>query len=182
MGRIGAVWYLHDQVRFTAGYAYIHHAPAAGHQFVAQPEHRPWIQLQWFGRYPRLRTMQWLRLEERYRRNILDDYTLGEGYYAATRLRYNFALFIPLGAKPFQPNTVFGVLNDELHMNLGKVTQYFDQNRAFAGLGYQVNPHMQVHVGYMQLFQPRSGAGQFTLTHAFRIFLFQNLSWYPPKS
>ena len=41
-----------------------------GYTNVSQPEHRIWHQLQLHTKYGKVRTMQWVRLEERFRQNI----------------------------------------------------------------------------------------------------------------
>ena len=66
--RAGLTYYLNNDAKLTAGYAYVTHYPADNHENVSQPEHRPWQQLQWHTRYPKLKLMQWFRLEERWRR------------------------------------------------------------------------------------------------------------------
>ena len=58
-----------------------------GHTKVTQPEHRPWQQIQWHTKYGQNRTMQWFRLEERFRRKIQNDSTLADGY------DFNFSVF-----------------------------------------------------------------------------------------
>ncbi|TAE59751.1 MAG: DUF2490 domain-containing protein [Bacteroidetes bacterium] len=179
--RPGITYYITPQIRATAGYAYIHHFPTQGHLYVAQPEHRSWQQIQWYANYPGLRTMQWLRLEQRFRHNILDDYTLAEGYRYNQRLRYNFALFVPFTKRKFEKGGLFAVLNDEIHMNPDKNTaNFFDQNRAFAGLGIQIAKHAHLQVGYMNVYQQRGAGNAYTSNHILRVFLFQTLDFQSP--
>lgn len=177
--RPGLTYYVTDDVRLTAGYAYVHHFPAAGHADIAQPEHRPWQQVQWFMRWPKVRLMQWVRLEERFRRKIRSDSELAEGYNFNYRIRYNFALFLPLTKKGLAPGGLQFLLNDELHVNFGKKIVYnvFDQNRLFAGLVYQLNPHAQLHAGYMNLYQQLPAGNKFRNQHTIRLFYFHNLDW-----
>jgi hypothetical protein len=39
--RLGLTYYLNDDVKLTAGYAYVTHYPADNHENVSVPEHRP---------------------------------------------------------------------------------------------------------------------------------------------
>ena len=174
--RAGPMYYITDDVRVTAAYAYVHHFPAEGHENVAQPEHRPWQQIQWFMRWPKARLMQWVRLEERFRRKILNDNELADGYNYNPRIRYNFALFLPLTQKGLAPGGLQLLLNDEIMVNFGKkiVYNHFDQNRFFAGLVYQINPHAQLRGGYMNLYQQLPAGNQFKNQHTIRIFYFHN--------
>lgn len=179
--RAGPTWYLTDDVRLTAAYAYVHHFPAEGHAYVAQPEHRPWQQVQWFMRGQKARLMQWIRLEQRFRRKILNDSELAPGYNFNWRIRYNFALFIPITRKRFEPGGLQVLLNDELMINFGENITYniFDQNRLFAGLVFQVNKHAQVHAGYMNLYQQLSSGNSFRNQHTIRVFYFHNFDLRP---
>ncbi len=174
--RPGLTYYITEDVRLTAGYAYVHHFPAEGHANIARPEHRPWQQVQWFMRWPKVRLMQWVRLEERFRHKVLNDSELADGYNFNYRIRYNFALFLPLTKKGLGPGGLQFLLNDELHVNFGKKIVYnvFDQNRLFAGLVYQLNDHAQLHGGYMNLYQQLPAGNKFRNQHTVRIFYFQN--------
>jgi hypothetical protein len=174
--RAGPMFYLTDDIRLTVAYAYIHHAPGDNHRNIAQPEHRPWQQVQWFQRGPKARLMQWVRLEERFRRKILNDDALADGYNFNWRIRYNFALFLPITKKRFEPGGLQVLVNDELFVNFGKniVFNHFDQNRFFVGLVYQINKHAQLHGGYMNLYQQQAAGNQFRNQHTLRVFYFHN--------
>lgn len=174
--RAGPTYYLSEDVRLTAAYAYVHHFPAEGHENIAQPEHRPWQQVQWFMRGQKARLMQWVRLEERFRRKILSDSELADGYNFNWRIRYNFALFIPITKKRFEPGGLQFLINDEVMLNFGKNITYnvFDQNRFFAGLVFQVNKHDQLYAGYMNLYQQLAAGDVFRNQHTIRVFYFHN--------
>jgi hypothetical protein len=173
--RGGISYYLKDNMRLMAGYAYIHHFAADGGG-VAYPEHRPWQQIWWNQKYNGYTTLQWLRFEQRYNR-IVNNGELTQDYRFNYRIRYNFALFIPLTAKELKPKTPFIALQDEIFINFGKEIKYnyFDQNRFFVGLGYQIDTHLNVQLGYMNVFQQRSSGNQFYDTHTLRLFVFQTL-------
>ena len=182
--RGGLTYYITDDVKLTGGYAYVNHFPAEGHRNISQPEHRPWQQIQWHTRYNWIRLMQWARLEERWRRKILNDDELAEGYNFNFRARYNFLFQVALNKKKFQPNTLAAVLNNELHINFGKqvVNNYFDQNRFFAGLTYFVNRHDNIQLGYMNVFQQLAAGNRYRSIHAARVFYFHNLDLRKEKS
>jgi hypothetical protein len=179
IARVGLMYYLNDAAKFTVGYAYINHFPAEGHKDISLPEHRPWQQLQWHTKFERTRMMQWIRLEERFRRKSANDSTLADGHDFNFRVRYNFFYEIPLTKKGTGAGALSAVLNDELHVNFGKqvVYNYFDQNRAFVGLKINTSAHDNLQFGYMNLFQQLRGGNSFRNIHAFRLFYFQNLDW-----
>lgn len=175
--RTGLTYYLSDDAKLTLGYAYISLYPGDNHPGVTQPEHRPWQQLQWHTRYPKLRLMQWFRLEERYRRKLLNANELADGYNFNFRLRYNFLSQFPLSTKKFQPGTFSFILNDEVHINFGKqvVNNYFDQNRFFMGFAYHVNKSDNLQFGYMNVFQQLAAGNSYKSINGARVFYFHNL-------
>jgi hypothetical protein len=175
--RPGITYYLSDAAKLTAGYSYIRHFPQGVHANVARPEHRPWQQLQWHTRYNKLRTMQYLRLEERYLRKIMNDSTLADGNNFNFRLRYNFLLQYPLTAKGTNKGGLSFIANDEIHINFGKEIVYntFDQNRFFLGFAYHLNQHDNFQFGYLNVFQQLAAGNRYRATHAARLFYFHTL-------
>jgi Protein of unknown function (DUF2490) len=174
--RLGLTYYVNDAAKLTAGYAYVSIYPADAHKKVTQPEHRPWQQIQWHTKYGKKRMMQWFRLEERYRRKILNDSSLADGYNFNYRIRYNIWYDVPFSKKGIVPNSLSFVVNDEVHINFGKeiVNNYFDQNRFFVGLKYQVNDQNNLQLGYMNLFQQLPAGNKYRSLHTVRLFYFQN--------
>jgi hypothetical protein len=175
--RAGLTYYIRDDVKLTLGYAYVHHFPEDNRINIPQPEHRPWQQIQWHNAYKKMRLMQWFRLEERYRRKILNVDELAGGYLFNFRTRYNIFMQFALGKKYFQPGTFSFVLNNEVHVNFGKeiVYNYFDQNRFFTGFAYHVNKHDNLQFGYMNVFQQLPAANHYRSVQAARVFYFHNL-------
>ena len=175
--RFGLTYYLNDDTKLTAGYAYVSHYPAEGHENVTIPEHRPWQQIQWHSKYSKLKLMQWFRLEERFRRKVLNDNELAEGYNFNFRFRYNFFFMVLLSKNKFQPKSLSFVVNDEVHINFGKeiVYNYFDQNRFFLGFAYHVNNHDNLQFGYMNIFQQLAAGNKYKSIHVPRVFYFHNL-------
>ena len=175
--RVGVTYYVSDAAKLTIGYAYVSNYPGDNHKNVTQPEHRPWQQVQWQTKYKNARTVQTLRLEEKFRRKILNQSQLASGYNFNYKLRYNFSLQTPLSKGAFEAHTFAFVINDEVHINFGKqiVYNYFDQNRFFIGFGYYTNRSDQVQFGYMNLFQQLPSGNQYKSISAAKVFYFHNL-------
>ena len=172
--RVGLTYYVSNTVKLTAGFAWANYFPQDNHKHVSQPERRPWQQVQWDAHYGRKRMVHWVRLEERYRRKILNDSTLAEGYYFNYRLRYNWRYELPFDKKGIEPGAVSLIINDEINVNAGKqiVYNYFDQNRFYTGLKIQVTPVSNVQFGYLNIFQQLASGNQYKIVNAIR------LSWY----
>ncbi|WP_266368393.1 DUF2490 domain-containing protein [Tellurirhabdus rosea] len=175
--RPGVTYFLSDQVRLTAGYAYVRHYPATSDGDV-RPEHRPWQQLAWSGRLGRFYLNQWIRAEQRYNRRTSNG-QLQDGYTFNHRFRYMFFLQIPLTKPQMQPGVPNFVFQNELHLNAGKqiTYNYFDQNRFFVGFSYPFSKSLTLQAGYMNLFQQLPAGNRFANNHVARLFLFQTLDF-----
>jgi len=173
--RAGYTYYLSDQVRLTAGYAYVTQYGLKEGEPDA-PEHRPWQQIQWIEKKKGFNMMQWFRAEQRFRSKIENNSPSGD-YNFNWRFRYNISFTIPLKGHEVKAKTPFLFLNDELHINAGKniVYNYFDQNRLFAGFGYQFTSHLNAHLGYMYVFQQLPAGNAYANIHAIRLFVFHNI-------
>jgi len=177
--RGGLTYYLNDLTKITAGYAYVSHYPADQHANITRPEHRPWQQLQWHTNYSRIRVMQYLRLEERFRQKVKNEDELDNGYNFNYRVRYNLLLTAALGKKAFAPNTLSFVLNDELHVNFGEeiIYNYFDQNRFFVGFSYHTTGSDNLQFGYLNVFQQLPSGNQYRQIQGIRMSYIQNLDF-----
>ena len=179
--RPGLVFHLPHHINLTAGYAYVLHYPGPG-LTTTRPEHRPWQQISWTYRTRRFQMLQWLRLEERFNRRVANDELLDE-YAFNYRFRAQVALSLPLNKDYIEPGTAFFSLINELHVNAGKqiVYNYFDQNRLFAGLGYQFTKEFSAQLGYMNQYVQTAAGNRFNSNHTARLFLFYNLDARRPK-
>jgi hypothetical protein len=177
--RPGLTYYVNDDTRLTAGYAFINNYPVAGGNRIAQPEHRGWQQVQWFTRTRRLRAMQWLRLEERFVRKVATPDSLSEDYNYTWRGRYHAQLSFPLSLRPGLLSRLSLVVSDELLINFGKNVSYnyFDQNRFFVGGSFQINKQNSIQAGYMNLFQQLAAGNTYRRMDVLRVFYFQNLDF-----
>ncbi len=179
--RVGPTYYVNDDVRLTAAYSFVNTFPDETHKNISQPEHRPFQQIQWYTRYGKTRLMQWVRLEERFRRKIKNDDEWADGYNFNWRARYNFAFFVPLSKKGLAPHTLQFLVNNELMVNFGKniVYNYFDQNRLFGGFVYQFTKESNIQFGYMNIFQQQAAGNRYKSIHTIRLFYFHNLDFRP---
>lgn len=170
-------YYLSDQTRLSAGYAYVTQY-AQDEDTPDIPEHRLWQQVQWFEKKKWFSTMQWLRLEERFRTKVVDN-ELTSDYQFTYRIRYAVAFTIPLKGNTVTERTPFLFINNELMINFGEevVNNYFDQNRFFVGMGYQFTPGLNAQIGYLNVFQQLPAYATFRHADAIRLFVFHNLDF-----
>jgi hypothetical protein len=173
--RPALTYFIKDNLRVNVGYAFVSHYPAEG-STTTRFEHRPWQQIWWNQKYTGLTTLQWLRLEQRFNERVVSD-VKEDGYNYNFRVRYNFSFLIPLTGTEIKAKTPFATIGNELFLNFGDrvVFNTFDQNRFFAGFGYQFTPHMNLQLTYMNLYQQETSGSNYISAHAIRLFLFHNL-------
>jgi hypothetical protein len=175
IARAGYTYFVSDQLRLTAGYGYItHYSPEPLVPDV--PESRGWQQVQWFEKKKSLSLAQYFRVEERFVREVSNG-ELTDAFRFNWRFRYNFGVTIPLKAREIRAKTPFIFLNDELLINAGRtiVNNYFDQNRLFAGLGYQFTASLNAHLGYLYVFQQRPEGNRYVHINAIRFFIVHSI-------
>ena len=172
--RPALTYFIKDNLRVNVGYAMVKHFPAEGMNTI-RTEHRAWQQIWWNQKYPGFNTLQWLRLEQRFNQKVVDDEKL-DGYNYNFRVRYNFSFFIPLKGNEIVAKTPFIAVMDEIFLNFGGKIVYntFDQNRFFAGFGYQFTPHLNAQLGYMNVYQQEASGYNYYSTHAIRLFVFHS--------
>src|SRR5436305_1919305 len=173
--RLAATYYTNDNTKLTAGYGYSNNYPGDNHLYISQPEHHFWEQVQWYSYFRKKKLMQWIRLEERYRKHVLDNYTIANYYDFNYRARYEAYYQLPLSKKGLTAHHFAIGLGEEVYINFGKtVSNYFDQNRLSASISYMANNNDNLVLGYTNLFQ-QAGVNVFKKLNLIRLSYFQNI-------
>lgn len=177
--RLAATYYFLSGNKLTAGYGYTNVYPADNHLYISQPEHFGWQQLQWFNSFHKKKLMQWLRLEERYKRHVIDNYTLANYFDFSYRARYEAFYQMPLSKAGITRHHFSLTLGEEIYINFGKniINNYFDQNRISGGISFMVNSHDNLVLSYMNLFQQLSAGNQYKNYNVIRLSFFENVGF-----
>jgi len=135
--RPGFSYRLSEDATATAGYALFGQRVPNPDQRIVRLEHRPWQQINWVRNAGRVQIGQRYRAEQRFIHRTQNG-ELVKGYRFNHRLRYQLSAAVSLRDST-RKNLVL-TLADEILVNAGKQITYnsFDQNRIFAGLGYQL--------------------------------------------
>lgn len=73
-----------------------------------------------------------------------------------TRYRYNLFLNIPLNKPTIDEKTIYLAFYNELFINgqrqigSGKTVEFFDRNRTYAAVGYQIKKGLKIQAGFMK--------------------------------
>ncbi len=136
MVRAGLGYTVMDKVSVWLGYAFI----PTDQPFTKKPfdEHRIWQQFLWSDKFSDITLTSRSRLEERFVETGSDvGWRFRQMLKASVPIAYDFSF----------------VMSDEYFANINK-TNYgaddgFDQNRAFAGIGYNFDKNIKTEIGYM---------------------------------
>ena len=63
------------------------------------------------------------------------------------RLRYRLMLFVPLNKPVIEKGTLFLGFYDEIFINIKE--SFFDRNRLYGALGYQINKDISIQTGIL---------------------------------
>jgi len=136
--RTGVNYHISKNAILTMGYGYI-----ASHEFESEQkepestEHRIFQQFILTNKLDRIKFEHRYRLEQRW---VNSDYR--------NRIRYRLMLFIPINKPQIEAKTFFVGIYNEIFMNTKET--FFDRNRLYGALGYQINKMTQVQVGYLR--------------------------------
>lgn len=129
------------------------------HKYGEQPtdfvnnEHRIWEQVMYKHQLGRFNINHRVRLEQRYVQvhTQTGGEIIDEGYDTRmSRIRYRFAATVPFGREKIEAKTYFASLYEEAFLSWGEGVTFHepDQNRIFAGVGYQVTSPLAIQTGF----------------------------------
>ncbi|SFP74967.1 Protein of unknown function [Nitrosomonas cryotolerans] len=166
--RPGIGYAVNDKTSVWVGYAWV----PTSRPFAAKSpfnEHRIWQQLLWSDSYSFGKVTSRTRFEQRF-------FDIPGSTDVAYRYRQMLKLSVPM---PFiSPNVSF-VVFDEIFVNLNNIDTGiktgFNQNRAFAGIGYKFNQYTTGEIGYMnQYFNRPQNPRPDQMQHILSVNLFFN--------
>lgn len=156
-GRLGLLRVIAPGVRFGGGYLFAHTYPPE--EFVPTvvrfTEHRTWQQLDMNANTGRFAWNHRYRLEQRWLERLGTsgaDSAQHLGWNYTNRARYAARIVTSMGGGGAPKNhKPYLVASNEVFLNFGRKVRFnvFDQNRLFAGVGYQWSPKLRFETGYM---------------------------------
>lgn len=178
--RLGGTYFLNNDWRFTLGYAGVLHFPSLNNQSFVRPEHRPWQQMFYTHTWKNVRTANYVRSEQRFL-NKTNGESLSEGFIFRQRFRVSTMFIFCLDKKEFKQGSWGIVLNNEIFVNAYSTdkAKAYDQNRAFAGITYNINPAVQLQLGYLNVFSVTGTKRE--MVHGIRLSAFHNIDFRGKK-
>lgn len=176
--RLAGTYYNRNNTKFTVGYGYTRYFPGENHQYISIPEHFGWQQYQWFHNTKKTRLMQWIRLEEKFKNNVIDNYTADNTYTFTYKARYNIFYQIALNREGLGAHRLSLAMGNELYLYYGPHTpnHLFDQDRVFLGFSYAVNNHDNLVFGVLNILSENQAGTQYKDNNILRVTFFENIS------
>jgi hypothetical protein len=174
---LGLSWNVNGFVKLATGYQHISLLPNTSKITVTQPEYRPWQQIQVFKSFSSNKITQRLRIEERFRKVLLNDSILTPETLFNFRFRYLISAELPQSKNQGLLKNIYLILSDEIFIQAGKqvVYNYFDQNRISTSFRYRFNEGNTLEFCYINLFQQLPTGNNFRNLNILRLSYFQNL-------
>jgi len=157
--RTGLTYKVNQKIDVTAG---ITHFRFFINDETTRGEWRPWQELKLTDNIGKWKLSHRFRTEQRYNEIVKNSEATNE-YQFNWRFRYRFDLRFPITKEKENGNNLYGLIGNEVMINAGKIItyNYFDQNRLYAGLNFEVNKKLSLQVQYMHIWQQQSNG--FTL-------------------
>ncbi|MEO9873067.1 DUF2490 domain-containing protein [Ekhidna sp.] len=174
--RFGATYTLKKYLDITVGVVHpFYWAPNQNDPDVDKivPQYRLWQQAVLATPFDHIKLYHQLRMEQRWRR----DYEKGSSFKLTHRFRYKMTVYIPLNKPAFENHTLFLSLYNEIFIQAGKsiVYNHLEDNRSFAGLGYNLSEQFQIQGGYMFTFRHKGSPFSYEKRHIFRLSLYHHM-------
>ncbi|GAA4305293.1 DUF2490 domain-containing protein [Nibribacter koreensis] len=172
---MGLTYSLSKDVSVAGGYVYAHTYPYGDTPALDDfPEHRAYEQVQLKATYGRFLVQHRFRLEQRFvKRPFAEEATY------LNRARYQFKTTLPLSGPTLEEKEAYVSGSNEVFIGFGKNVQanIFDQNRAYAGVGYKFSKAASLEVGYMHQLLQSGGGINFESNHTLQVTVGYNLDF-----
>lgn len=184
--RPGLIYTIAPNVRVSAGWAHVTTWPYGDQPVRARfPEQRTWQQLQLTQGTGRVAWLHRYRLEQRWQDVPVatpDGGTETDRRYT-NRMRYLVRATVPLQGRTLDRGEAYATVYDEAMINWGRNVgrNVFDQNRAYAALGWRATATSRVEVGYLQQLVAKPDGIRLERNHSLQIALFQTAALRRPR-
>lgn len=152
--RTGLSYKLNEKVDVTLGLAHFRF-------FITNDktrgEWRPWQELKLNDKFGNYKLSHRFRVEQRFNENVKNAEATNE-YQFNFRFRYRLDLRYPLLKENEVGNNIYVLVGNEIMINAGNniIYNYFDQDRLYAGINYEINKKISLQLQYMHIWQQAS--------------------------
>ncbi|MDO8998265.1 MAG: DUF2490 domain-containing protein [Bacteroidota bacterium] len=173
LGRTGLSYKFNDKITATSGFA---HFRFFINNESTRREWRPWQEILINDNLNNLKISHRFRLEQRFNEKVKNNEPVNE-YQFNHRFRYRLDLRFPITKNEEKGKILYILIGNELMINAGKniTYNYFDQNRSYAGLNYELNKKISLQLQYIHIWQQLSSGNTFLMSEVIRFNLYHTI-------
>jgi hypothetical protein len=170
LGRMGLTYKLHNKVSVTAGFA---HFRFFINNRVSRAEWRPWQEIMLNDELSKLKISHRIRAEQRFNESVINNLPSGT-FQFNHRFRYRIDIRFPLIKSSDSERKLNILFGNEVMVNAGKkiVYNYFDQNRSYAGINFEVSKKLSLQLQYIRIWQQSSSGDVLNVSDVFRFNIY----------
>lgn len=186
--RTGLNYHFSPQVFATVGYCFVETYPYGDFPVKATfPESRFWEQIQLKSQLSRFEWVNRLRLEQRLSKLPVADVSSGEfapgDAVYTNRARLMQRVSVPFRGLKIADKSLYLSVYDEVLINFGKnvAANFFDQNRAYAAIGYRIPKVGRLELGYLYQTIHKPDGVKIERNHTLQVGLASNVDFFKKK-
>ncbi len=172
--RTGVTYKLGERLELSLGLAHFRY-------FIdnqsTRGEWRPWQELKLSNKLGIIKLIQRLRIEQRFNETVSNSES-ANNFQFNYRFRYRFDFRVPIIKEKETGNNWYALIGNEFMINAGNIitTNYFDQNRVYAGLNYEINKNISLQFQYMYVWQQATNGLTLNSNNVLRFNIYHTIS------
>ena len=172
--RTGLSYKLNEKVDVTLGLAHFRF-------FITNDktrgEWRPWQEFKLNDKFGNCKLSHRFRVEQRFNETVKNSEATND-YQFNFRFRYRFDLRYPILKENNSGNNIYALIGNEIMVNAGNNISYnyFDQDRLYVGVNYEINKKIALQLQYMHIWQQASNGLILNSNEVIRLNIYHTIS------
>lgn len=172
--RTGLSYKLNEKVDVTLGLAHFRF-------FITNDktrgEWRPWQEFKLNDKFGNCKLSHRFRVEQRFNETVKNSEATND-YQFNFRFRYRFDLRYPILKENKSGNNIYALIGNEIMVNAGNNISYnyFDQDRLYVGVNYEINKKIALQLQYMHIWQQASNGLILNSNEVIRLNIYHTIS------
>ena len=165
---------LKDRLTISVGFAHFRYFLT---KEKTRGEWRPWQELKLTDKVGNCKLSHRLRVEQRFNETVKNSEATND-YQFNFRFRYRLDLRYPVLKEKETGNNLYVLVGNEIMLNAGNSISYnyFDQDRLYAGINYEINKKISLQLQYMHIWQQASNGLTLNSNEVLRFNIYHTIS------
>jgi len=140
-------------------------------------EWRPWQEFKLNDKFGNCKLSHRFRVEQRFNETLKNSEATND-YQFNFRFRYRFDLRYPILKENKSGNNIYALIGNEIMVNAGNniSNNYFDQDRLYVGVNYEINKKIALQLQYMHIWQQASNGLTLNSNEVIRFNIYHTIS------